>query len=156
MAKFSDEAPVPALKLKTLFDEEIASSKFFENNKDEYDGEVPRPREIQTQSTDPNFVKIHQTFTELQDLHARKNADYTVDNDTFFNFRLAGYLGSFFRNSTLADDVDISFWNLICTKIARLCALYYNGRTANNESIADTKRDLAVYFVKWAAWDDEK
>jgi hypothetical protein len=48
--------------------------------------------------------------------------------------------------------VDAVFAVLIGIKKARLRELLRSGKTPNNESIADTRTDLAMYAALWASY----
>lgn len=43
-------------------------------------------------------------------------------------------------------------WLLVGVKLARLRELTSAGKTPNNESIADTRTDLAMYAALWASY----
>ena len=82
---------------------------------------------------------------EMRELHALKNNDYARDDDPLSNFKEAAQVAEGFTG------VDAVFASLIGVKLARLRELTRTGKAPNNESIADTRKDLAMYAVLWAA-----
>ena len=96
----------------------------------------------------PTFTAL---LTEMQSTHDRKSKDYAQDGNVYSNFELAGKLGAMF-----SDPVDIAFAVLIGVKLARLGELKGNGKTPNNEGIADTHLDMSVYSALWTSWERDK
>jgi hypothetical protein len=90
----------------------------------------------------PKFLML---LDEMKALHDRKNGDYAKDGDPFSNFREAAEVARGFTGT------DAVFASLIGIKLARLRELLSSGKTPNNESIDDTRRDLAMYAALWAA-----
>lgn len=90
----------------------------------------------------PRFNRLLQQMAQL---HAAKNHDYAKDSDPFSNFREAALVADGFEG------LDAVFAVLIGVKLARLRELTRSGKTPNNESIADTRLDLAMYAALWAA-----
>lgn len=81
---------------------------------------------------------------DIVDTNRRKRKDYAADGDPFSNFTLTSEL----LGLDGFDAVESALFN-VCQKLARLKALRMNGRMDNpeNESVADTYLDLAVYAV---------
>lgn len=76
----------------------------------------------------------------MAELHAVKSNDYAGSDDPYSNFRLSA--------SQVQAKPMLSVEVLIATKQARLRELMWTfGKTARNESIADTLLDRAVYAV---------
>jgi len=84
--------------------------------------------------------EFYDTVVDLMKLHASKNADYTGKSpNPLFNFMwTAGF------NHT---SVKAALRHHIGNKISRLMALDSVDEKANNESVEDTLRDLAVYLI---------
>ena len=93
-----------------------------------------------------NNPKFDALLEEMHALHARKNADYAQDGDPLSNFRQAAQVAEGFTG------VDAVFASLIGVKLARLRELTSAGKVPNNESIADTRTDLAMYAALWASY----
>lgn len=98
---------------------------------------VPR---IELDRNDP-FERV---LIDIVDTNRRKRKDYAADGDPFSNFTLTSEL----LGLDGFDAVESALFN-VCQKLARLKALRINGRMDNpeNESVADTYLDLAVYAV---------
>jgi len=84
--------------------------------------------------------EFYDTVVDLMKLHASKNADYTGKSpNPLFNFQwTAGFNGT---------NMKAAFRHHIGNKISRLMALDSVDEKANNESVEDTLRDLAVYII---------
>lgn len=81
---------------------------------------------------------------DMAQLHKRKKADYAVDGTEWSNFEdTSNFLGLAGLGTQEAIDINIG------QKMARLKSLRVNGRLNDpkNESVVDTRRDLAVYAV---------
>jgi hypothetical protein len=81
---------------------------------------------------------------EMSQLHRKKKADYAVDGTEWSNFEdTSSFLGLPGLGTQEAIDINIG------QKMARLKSLRVNGRMDDpkNESVLDTRRDLAVYAV---------
>ena len=81
---------------------------------------------------------------EMAQLHRKKRADYAADSNRWSNFETtASLLGMAGFGTQEAIEVNIA------QKMARLQSLRLNGRMDDpqNESVLDTRRDLAVYSV---------
>jgi hypothetical protein len=83
---------------------------------------------------------------EMRELHNSKNADYARNDNAFSNFEEAAQVAAGFEG------VDAVFATLIGIKLARLRELTRSKKTPNNESINDTRRDLAMYATLWCAY----
>lgn len=82
----------------------------------------------------------------MRQLHFSKNADYASDGNPYSNFEQAAQVAAGFSG------VDAVFAALIGVKLARLRELTSAGKTPNNESIDDTRTDLAMYAALWASY----
>ena len=91
----------------------------------------------------PKFATL---TAEMNALHDRKNADYAHDGNPYSNFEEAAHVAAGFSG------VDAVFAALIGVKLARLRELTSAGKTPNNESIDDTRTDLAMYAALWASY----
>lgn len=89
----------------------------------------------------PHYDKL---VKELQELHDRKNADYSVEGNPFSNFEFASQIAAPFEG------VHVVFASLIGVKLARMAVLL-KGKDPNNESLSDTFGDLANYCLIWAS-----
>jgi hypothetical protein len=90
--------------------------------------------------------KFEMLLDEMRQLHESKNSDYAQSENPFSNFEEAAAVAEGFTG------VDAVFASLIGVKLARLRELTRSGKKPNNESIADTRRDLAMYSTLWAAY----
>jgi hypothetical protein len=85
----------------------------------------------------PNSARFHEILKELGELHDKKQADYGRGDDPFANVRASvdwevpGWVGALIRGTD---------------KLRRLQSLRRNGKL-ENESAADSLKDLAVYSV---------
>jgi len=85
---------------------------------------------------------------EMRKLHFSKNHDYAQDGNPYSNFCQAADVAAGFSG------IDAVFATMIGVKLARLRELTSAGKTPNNESIADTRKDLAMYAALWASYYD--
>ncbi len=85
-------------------------------------------------------------LAEMAQLHDSKNADYAQSGNPFSNFEQAAQVAAGFTGE------DAVFATLIGVKLARLRELVSAGKTPNNESIDDTRKDLAMYATLWCAY----
>lgn len=97
-----------------------------------------------TLSPDDPFEAV---LIDIVKTNRAKRADYAHDGDIFSNFREAG-------QACGVDAADIVEMH-IATKNARLRALKANGREPENEAVADTLLDRAVYSVIRVCLDRE-
>ena len=90
------------------------------------------------------FDPFERVLIDIVETNRRKRKDYAADGDPFSNFTLTSEL----LGLDGFDAVESALFN-VCQKLARLKALRMNGRMDNpeNESVADTYLDLAVYAV---------
>lgn len=89
----------------------------------------------------PKFDALLRT---MQATHDRKNADYAQDGNPYSNFEYAAEVAG--------TTVDTVFRVLLGVKLARLDELL-KGKTPRNESVEDSKLDLAVYAALWASYE---
>lgn len=94
--------------------------------------------------TNPRFDAV---LARMKALHDRKSGDYASDANRYSNFEFAAALSAQF-----SDPIDCVFATLIGVKMARLIELTQPGRTPNNESLEDTRIDLANYAALWASY----
>jgi hypothetical protein len=92
--------------------------------------------------------RFHKLVDDLKALHDKKNADYASDADPYSNFT-PKYVEGF------TNPQDQVFAALIGIKLERLKQLTQPGRVPNNESVQDTRRDLATYAAIWASYYEE-
>jgi hypothetical protein len=90
--------------------------------------------------------KFKMLLHEMGELHDSKNNDYAQDGNPFSNFEEAAKVAEGFTGT------DAVFAVLIGIKLARLRELTRAKKTPNNESINDTRKDLAMYAALWAAY----
>lgn len=93
----------------------------------------------------PAFASLLASMAELHDV---KNHDYAQDGNPYSNFCQAADVAQGFSG------IDAVFATMIGVKLARLRELTSAGKTPNNESIADTRKDLAMYAALWASYYD--
>ena len=87
--------------------------------------------------------KFDALLARMADLHDRKSADYACDENRYSNFESAA--------ATAGCSTDLVFAVLIGIKLARLKELA-KGKEPNNESVQDSRLDLAVYSALWASY----
>jgi hypothetical protein len=90
----------------------------------------------------PKFAML---LDEMRDLHDKKNHDYAQDSNPYSNFEFAASVAEGFTGT------DAVFAVMIGIKLARLKELTSKGKTPNNESVSDTRMDLAMYAALWAS-----
>lgn len=91
--------------------------------------------------------KFHAALKKMAEIHDKKSADYATDKNRYSNFEEAA--------ATAGVTVDDVFATLIGIKLARLKELLKSGKTPANESVQDTRLDLAVYSVLWLSYHEE-
>lgn len=91
--------------------------------------------------SNPKFAKA---LTMMRDLHDKKSADYAQSGNRYSNFEEAA--------ASSGCSVDEVFAVLIGIKMARLKELITSGKTPANESVADSKIDLANYCTLWLSY----
>lgn len=94
----------------------------------------------------PINPKFHSALQKMAEVHDKKSADYAHDGNRYSNFEEAAAIAG-----VSVDDV---FAVLIGIKLSRLRELLKSGKTPNNESIQDTRLDLAVYSVLWLSYHE--
>lgn len=83
---------------------------------------------------------------KMQEIHVKKNKDYSGDNDAFFNFDFTAKLVAYYKSP-----IDQVFVSLIGIKLARLSVLLDGNASVNNEPIEDSFLDAANYMTLWGA-----
>lgn len=91
--------------------------------------------------TNPKFDAL---LTKMSEMHEKKAADYANSSNRYSNFEEAAVSGG--------TDVSTVFKTMIGIKLARLNELEGKGKTPNNESIQDSRLDLAVYAALYASY----
>lgn len=91
---------------------------------------------------------FHALLARMAETHDRKNADYAQDGNPYSNFEEAA--------ASAGCSVDTVFRVLIGIKQARLKELLKGEKTAQNESVDDSKLDLAVYAALWASYAERE
>ena len=89
-------------------------------------------------------AKFDQLLAKMGEVHDRKNHDYASDSNPYSNFEEAAAFAGI--------TVDQGFAYLIGIKQARLKELTSKGKEPKNESLADTRLDLAVYAALRASY----
>lgn len=102
-------------------------------------GVVPEPQPISLLDDERIPEPVRRAIGMVADTFRRKNADYADGSSWRSNFADVARQMAF-------DDLDAAEV-LIAVKQARLKSLRANGRTPQNESVADTVLDRAVYSV---------
>ncbi len=102
-----------------------------------------------TTTAAPHKPKVNSAFEELLQqmlrMHEKKQKDYASSSDPYSNFKeAAAFAGC---------SVDTVFAVLIGIKGARLKELLTSGKQPNNESIQDTRLDMAVYAALQASYN---
>lgn len=102
----------------------------------------PSPGLIQPlRANNPKFEGILQ---KMRVLHNKKSHDYARDSNRYSNFEEAA--------ETAGTDVGTVFRVLIGIKLARIKELESSGKEANNESLQDSRIDLANYAALYASY----
>lgn len=99
-------------------------------------------------SMNKEFMEI---VDKMQEIHAKKSADYSVKGNPDENFERVALIQSWFTNP-----IDRAFAGFITVKLARLATLLNNAHsnpnsTPNNESLADSFLDMTTYSALWGA-----
>lgn len=92
----------------------------------------------------PEFYAL---LEEMADTHDKKNHDYASQDNPSGNYHYAGEMAVLFSHSSQ----DAGFAGRLAEKIYRIANLEGAGKTAKNESLEDTERDIAVIAVMWMA-----
>lgn len=88
--------------------------------------------------------KFSRALERMEAVHNRKSDDYAHAGNRYSNFEQAA--------ATAGVSVDQVFAVLIGVKLARLQELLKEGKVPNNESVQDTRLDLAVYAALWLSY----
>ena len=91
----------------------------------------------------PDFLE---SLKKMEEVHVKKNEDYTSEDNPFGNFDASEYGLKMFKNPR-----DGAFVWPIFTKLARLSTLLNSTKAPNNESIEDSFIDIANYILLWKA-----
>jgi len=91
--------------------------------------------------------KFDAVIAQMVETHNKKSADYAKDTNPYSNFEETA--------ATAGCSVDTVFLVMIGVKLARLRELLASGKTAQNESVQDSRMDLAVYCALWASYHGE-
>ena len=92
----------------------------------------------------PTFYKL---LEEMAATHSKKSHDYASNQNPYGNYHFAGELAVLFAHS----HKDAGFVGRLGEKIYRLANLESSQKSAQNESIEDTERDIAVIVALWMA-----
>lgn len=92
----------------------------------------------------PTFYAL---LEEMSETHNKKSHDYASNENPYGNYHFAGQVSILFAHS----HKDAGFAARLAEKIYRLANLESSQKTAQNESIEDTERDIAVLAALWMA-----
>lgn len=92
-------------------------------------------------ASNPKFDAI---LTQMGEIHAKKQHDYATAGNPYSNFEESA--------ATAGCSVDTVFMVLMGIKLARLRELLSSGKGPENESVQDSRMDLAVYAALWASY----
>jgi hypothetical protein len=87
---------------------------------------------------------LAEAIEDVIDMHIKKAHDYASVKNPFINFENVARAVGF--------DADVVFRQFIAVKLDRLRNLLSTDKVPNNESIDDTKLDLAVYALLYLAY----
>lgn len=90
-------------------------------------------------------LRFEQLLNDMRELHSRKNHDYAKDSNPYSNFEEAA--------DVAGCSVDTVFRVMIGIKLARLKELLASGKTAQNESVQDSRMDLTMYAALWTSYN---
>lgn len=90
--------------------------------------------------------KFHAALKQMAEMHDRKSADYadTQNGNFYTNFEEAA--------ATAGTSVEEVFLTLIGVKLARLRELKKKGTAPQNESVQDSRKDLAIYAALYFSY----
>jgi hypothetical protein len=96
--------------------------------------------------TPSELITFHrETFERLNEMIAKKNADYTGGDDALKNFLMVEQFG--------AASASQGFFTRMVDKLARMASFVKKGVfEVNDESVDDTLGDIANYAVLWMAY----
>jgi hypothetical protein len=89
-------------------------------------------------------LQFEQLLLDMSELHQKKNHDYAKDSNPYSNFEEAAIVAGC--------SVDTVFRVLIGIKLSRLNELLASGKTAQNESVQDSRMDLTMYCALWTSY----
>ncbi len=92
----------------------------------------------------PTFYAL---LEEMADIHNIKSHDYATNDNPYGNYEFAGQVAAMFAYSP----ADCGFAGRVAEKIYRIANLERGNKTPNNESLADTERDIATIVTLWMA-----
>lgn len=95
-------------------------------------------------------MNFNEILDKVKTIHEKKDADYSAENDKFFNFKFVAEVSKHFHS----DPVSTVFVTLIALKIARLASL--QDKIAKNESTFDSHEDLITYTILWYEYELSK
>lgn len=90
---------------------------------------------------------FYELLEEMAETHDRKSHDYATNDNPFGNYHFAGKMSLLFAHS----EQDAGFIGRIGEKIYRLANLESGEKSPQNESIADTEKDICVITLLWMA-----
>lgn len=90
----------------------------------------------------PTFYKL---LEEMAKTHDKKSHDYASSDNPSGNYHFAGQMAIMFSHSPQ----DAGFVGRLAEKLYRLANLESSGKIAQNESIEDTEKDIAVITALW-------
>ena len=91
--------------------------------------------------------KFHSLIAKMAEVHDKKSADYATSANFYSNFEEAA--------AVAGCSIDTVFAVLIGIKLSRLKVLLTSGKEPNNESVQDSRLDLAVYSTLWASYHEK-
>lgn len=97
--------------------------------------------------SNPKYDHLVKTIREI---HDAKSHDYAQESNKYSNFEYAAMISERF-----SDPIDRVFATQIGIKMARLAELTSAGKKPKNETVQDTRRDLANYAMIWASYTED-
>ena len=89
---------------------------------------------------------FYKLVEEVVEMHDKKSHDYASNEDPYGNYHFAGKMSQLFKNSD-----DAGFVGRIGEKLFRLANLENSEKTAKNESVEDTEKDIVTITILWMA-----
>lgn len=99
---------------------------------------------VRARNGSPTFYNMLQEMAQTHDI---KSHDYASNSNPYGNYEFAGEVALLFKHSP----DDAGFASRLAEKIYRLSNLEGTGKSPQNESVADTERDIAVIATLWMA-----
>jgi len=118
--------------------EELCKEVFNVNHNDFMDRE---DLWLELEKVNPYLASV---ILDVMKMHTSKAHDYATPENPFVNFEDVAMMAG--------TDVDTVFRQFIGVKLARLKNLLVGGKTPNNETIDDTRLDLAVYALLYLSY----